>query len=61
MHASKLKNVGKLFSIEDVRGFEIFGLVLNVFTGPEDIVYTVLSDGAIYEIYLNEYKLKFYD
>ncbi len=70
MHASKLKlkaaklklkHVGKLFSIEDMRGFEMFGLITNVFSDSEGILYEVLSGGAIWEIDLSEYNPRFYD
>lgn len=67
MHTSKLKSklklkhVGKLFSIEDIRGFEMFGLILDVFSDSEGILYEVLSEGEVWEIDLTEYKIKFYD
>ena len=57
----KLKHVGKLFSIEDIRGFEMFGLILDVFSDSEGILYEVLSEGEVWEIDLTEYKIKFYD
>lgn len=57
----KLKHVGKLFSVEDIRGFEMFGLILNVFSDSEGILHEVLSEGEIWEIDLSEYKIKFYD
>ena len=63
MYTSKLKSkyAGKLFSIEDMRGFEIFGLILNVFSDSEGILYEVLSEGEVWEIDLTDYKLKIYD
>ena len=57
----KLKHVGKLFSIQDIRGFEMFGLILDVFSDSESILHEVLSKGEIWVIDLSEYKIKFYD
>ena len=63
MHASKLKlkHVGKLFSIEDIRGFETFGLILDVFSDSGGILYEVLSEGKVWVIDLSEYNPHFYD
>ena len=57
----KLKHVGKLFSIQDIRGSKMFGLILNVFPDSEGILYEVLSEGKIWVIDLSDYKIKFYD
>tara|TARA_Y100000592_G_C5338556_1_gene253069 strand:- start:340 stop:510 length:171 start_codon:yes stop_codon:yes gene_type:complete len=56
-----LKHVGKLFKIEDARDLDLFGLILEVFTDSENILYKVLSDGDIWEIDLSEYSIKLYD
>ena len=61
MHEPKLNYVGKLFSVEDIRGFELFGLILNVFSDTEGINCEVLSGGEIWEIDLTEHTIKFYD
>ena len=62
MYSAELKNIGKLFSIEDVRGIEIYGLIVNVFLDEEEnTLYKVLSGENIYEIDINEYEMKFYE
>ena len=39
----------------------MFGLILDVFSDSEGILYEVLSEGEVWEIDLTEYKIKFYD
>tara|TARA_B100000941_G_scaffold29827_1_gene17638 strand:+ start:201 stop:320 length:120 start_codon:yes stop_codon:yes gene_type:complete len=39
----------------------MFGLILNVFSDSEGILYEVLSEGKIWVIDLSDYKIKFYD
>ena len=57
----KSKHVGKLFSIQDIKGFKMFGLILDVFSDSECILYEVLSEGKVWVIDLTDYKIKFYD
>tara|TARA_Y100001937_G_C7031760_1_gene290442 strand:+ start:47 stop:232 length:186 start_codon:yes stop_codon:yes gene_type:complete len=61
LYTTELNKIGKLFRIEDKRGYDIFGLILDVYENSEGIFYKVLTNGNIYGVDLNEYNACFYE